>query len=112
MSKFFYHGKASNLNERGSGLPGSEKKTFRLGTRKAPANISVTNQARKEEVESILLENKWVGVVSLDADKDEDIRDLEMLQNKTVRAVSAKQAKRNDPCPCGSEKKYKNCCGL
>ena len=22
-----------------------------------------------------------------------------------------KKPKRNDPCPCGSGKKYKNCCG-
>jgi len=93
-------------------MPGSEKKAFRIGTPKAPANISVTDQARKEEVESILLENKWVGVVSLDPDKEEDIRDLEVLQSKTPRAVSTKQAKRNDPCPCGSKKKYKRCCGL
>jgi len=32
-----------------------------------------------------------------------------------VRAADAKssvrQAGRNDPCPCGSGKKYKRCCG-
>jgi uncharacterized protein YecA (UPF0149 family) len=32
-----------------------------------------------------------------------------------VRAAEAKasvpQAGRNDPCPCGSGKKYKRCCG-
>ena len=27
------------------------------------------------------------------------------------QAVSAKKAGRNDPCPCGSGKKYKKCCG-
>ena len=25
--------------------------------------------------------------------------------------ISIKNIKRNDPCPCGSNKKYKNCCG-
>jgi len=25
--------------------------------------------------------------------------------------LSAKKAGRNDPCPCGSGKKYKKCCG-
>lgn len=29
--------------------------------------------------------------------------------NKTVRGV--KKIGRNDPCPCGSGKKYKKCCG-
>lgn len=27
------------------------------------------------------------------------------------QAVSTKTVGRNDPCPCGSGKKYKNCCG-
>ena len=39
---------------------------------------------------------------------------LEMLGRHTSRvqtpAANAK-AGRNDPCPCGSGKKYKNCCG-
>ena len=35
---------------------------------------------------------------------------------KTVKKVSIRKAPeekvgRNDPCPCGSGKKYKNCCG-
>jgi uncharacterized protein YecA (UPF0149 family) len=29
---------------------------------------------------------------------------------KTVRRAEAKVG-RNDPCPCGSGKKYKKCCG-
>jgi uncharacterized protein YecA (UPF0149 family) len=34
------------------------------------------------------------------------------LQSKTevTAAVTTKQASRNDPCPCGSGKKYKKCC--
>ena len=31
------------------------------------------------------------------------------LANKTVR--KGKKIGRNDPCPCGSGKKYKKCCG-
>lgn len=30
---------------------------------------------------------------------------------KAIQAVTEKQAGRNEPCPCGSGKKYKNCCG-
>ena len=32
-----------------------------------------------------------------------------MVPNKPI--VKTKQVGRNDPCPCGSGKKYKNCCG-
>ena len=32
-------------------------------------------------------------------------------EGKGVQAKSKKKVGRNDPCPCGSGKKYKNCCG-
>jgi uncharacterized protein YecA (UPF0149 family) len=32
------------------------------------------------------------------------------LRRKTIR-IQAPQPGRNDPCPCGSGKKYKKCCG-
>ena len=32
--------------------------------------------------------------------------------NKLLAQIKAdKKIGRNDPCPCGSGKKYKNCCG-
>jgi preprotein translocase subunit SecA len=45
-------------------------------------------------------------VVSNPDDDDDD--DWEPVQ--TVRRATAKVG-RNDPCPCGSGKKYKKCCG-
>lgn len=110
MSKFFYHGKANNNNERGSSSF-SNNKTAKLGTLKAPAMISVKTEDRKVEIEKILEENSWIGSITVDAENEENIRDLDILQSKTASAVSSKKAKRNDPCPCGSEKKYKKCCG-
>ena len=32
-------------------------------------------------------------------------------KSQPVRVDKSKQVGRNDPCPCGSGKKYKNCCG-
>ena len=29
----------------------------------------------------------------------------------TMPIITPKEPRRNDPCPCGSGKKYKNCCG-
>ena len=110
MSKFFYHGNASKNNERGSSAFGGNK-SVRLGTKKAPASISVKTEQRKSEIEKILAKNKWVGEISVDSEKDENIRDLEILQSKTTTAKSSKKANRNEPCPCGSQKKYKKCCG-
>lgn len=84
----------------------------RLGTDKAPAVISVQTEARKEELISIFVENGWASKIEVNADQEENIRDLEILQQRTnnEQAVSKKEASRNDPCPCGSGKKYKKCC--
>ena len=32
-------------------------------------------------------------------------------QGKAIESAPKKKVGRNDPCPCGSEKKYKKCCG-
>ena len=34
-----------------------------------------------------------------------------MEQKKSGTVVKPHKVGRNDPCPCGSGKKYKNCCG-
>ena len=36
---------------------------------------------------------------------------LEEANRKSAPVVKGKQAGRNDPCPCGSGKKFKKCCG-
>ncbi|MBQ7516328.1 MAG: SEC-C domain-containing protein, partial [Schwartzia sp.] len=39
--------------------------------------------------------------------------DVEEAESKPAakKPVRAEHIGRNDPCPCGSGKKYKNCCG-
>ena len=38
-------------------------------------------------------------------------KELYLEQKKSGKVVKAKKIGRNDPCPCGSGKKYKYCCG-
>ena len=35
---------------------------------------------------------------------------METMMNRPAPAAIPKDIGRNDPCPCGSGKKYKNCC--
>jgi len=49
-------------------------------------------------------------ILGIEPDKQEDISDLEKLLNPP-KPVQAVKIGRNDPCPCGSGKKYKKCCG-
>ena len=49
---------------------------------------------------------QWEGI--FDAKKRHE---LTLQQKKSRTIVKATKVGRNDPCPCGSGKKYKKCCG-
>jgi len=82
----------------------------KLGTKKKPAIVRVQNEKRAEEIASIFAKNGWKFILGIEPDKPEDISDLEKLFNPP-RPVQSEKIGRNDPCPCGSGKKYKKCCG-
>lgn len=42
---------------------------------------------------------------------EEKLRELYLEQKKSGTIIKPKKVGRNDPCPCGSGKKYKKCCG-
>ncbi|MDO4804012.1 MAG: SEC-C metal-binding domain-containing protein [Lachnospiraceae bacterium] len=42
---------------------------------------------------------------------EEKLHELYIEQKKSGTIVKPKKVGRNDPCPCGSGKKYKKCCG-
>ena len=82
-----------------------------MGTEKNPAKVTVQTEARKQELASVFEENGWDYSIDVDLEKPEDIEELEILLNPQKPAVAEPGAGRNDPCPCGSGKKYKKCCG-
>ena len=110
MAKIFQNGPAMKQAEHRK-TNFEVKNTPRLGTRKAPAQISVQSQEREQELAAVFAENDWACVIEVNSEEDENIRHLEILKNKQTSAVSTKKANRNDPCPCGSGRKYKKCCG-
>ena len=89
----------------------SGETTAKLGTKKKPAVVHVQTEARMAEVAAIFEKNGWQFTIGLEPDKPEDITDLEILQNIPKTVTVEKTVGRNDPCPCGSGKKYKKCCG-
>jgi len=110
MSKFFFDGKANNNNERGKKRVGGDR-VLKMGTKKSPAQLSVQTEERKTKIEALLADNQWFADIVIDKNVPENIKDLEFLQNNQVISVTTKKAGRNDPCPCGSGKKFKKCCG-
>ncbi len=82
----------------------------KLGSEKKPLVARVRTQERAAEIASVCSEHGWHYVIGLEPDKPEDVSDIERLLDPPVPRRSEKVG-RNDPCPCGSGKKYKKCCG-
>ena len=85
-------------------------KTAKLGSEKNPAVVNVQTEKRVKELESVFEENRWKYKIELEPDKPEDITALDILLNPIKTKMAEKKVGRNEPCPCGSGKKYKKCC--
>lgn len=89
---------------------------------KAPNPVD-TIVAESEVVIDIDLEKLYYNMVAAKADwlynlpqwdallPEERRKELYKAQKKSMTIVKGKKIGRNDPCPCGSGKKYKQCCG-
>ena len=88
------------------------KKKTKLGTEKNPAIVSVQTEERVKELESVFEKNGWKYTIELEQDNPEDITDLDILLNPVKMRIAEKKVGRNEPCPCGSGKKFKKCCGI
>ena len=84
----------------------------KLGTENNPAVVRVKTKTRKKEVAAIFEKNGWRYKIDLQPDKEEDISALEILVNWPKPVAVEEKVGRNEPCPCGSGKKYKKCCGM
>lgn len=110
--KFFFKGRQSareNHVNHGYEAKGSPK----AGSKKYPLKLVVTNEARKQEVLELAEQAQLNAEVSIDSSEgsEESIGELTALLNKKDTVKIDKLPSRNDPCVCGSGKKYKKCCG-
>jgi SWIM/SEC-C metal-binding protein len=90
---------------------GGFKKTAKLGTETNPAVVHVRTEARLKEVSRLFNDRGWKYKIALEPDQPEDISALERLLNPAKPMKVEKKLGRNEPCSCGSGKKYKVCCG-
>ena len=82
----------------------------KLGTTKHPAVARVQTMERAGEIMALCESHGWKVVVGVEPDKPEDISDVERLLNPQAPVTVQAKVGRNDPCPCGSGLKYKQCC--
>jgi SWIM/SEC-C metal-binding protein len=81
-----------------------------IGTRKKPAIVRVQTEDRAKHVLEFCDDHEIVVIVGVEPDKPEDITDIEKAVAAREPARAAPKIGRNDPCPCGSGKKFKRCC--
>lgn len=110
MSKMFYKGRQDKREDYGSsGF--STKRAAKPGSEEHPVSVTVVTKERKAEIDVILKEHALFANIEINADVEEDITALDSLLKTPKTQVFEKTPNRNDPCSCGSGKKYKKCCG-
>ena len=82
----------------------------RRGTKQRPAVVRVRTEERAHEIVALCEEHGIQVIVGIEPEETEDISDVERIFCPPVPAVAVAKVGRNDPCPCGSGKKYKKCC--
>ncbi|MGH9890873.1 MAG: PBPRA1643 family SWIM/SEC-C metal-binding motif protein [bacterium] len=83
----------------------------KLGSNERPAVVRVRTSEKADEIVEACNRNGWKVIIGLEPGKPEDLSDFTKLINPPQPVRAEPTAGRNDPCPCGSGKKFKKCCG-
>ena len=111
MSKFFYKGRIEKMQNYSGKAGFSTNRLVKPGTELEPLELTVKSEDRRAEIETILEAHSLFADIIIDAEADENINELDALINTQKTVTTDKVPGRNDPCSCGSGKKYKKCCG-
>ncbi|ASP48336.1 PBPRA1643 family SWIM/SEC-C metal-binding motif protein [Cognaticolwellia beringensis] len=110
MHDLYYKGRIhTRVNHVKTGY--NTKRAVKLGTEKHPLTLVVTSEEKKVEIEAVIAENELFADITVDSSAEENIIELTAILNKPTTTTFEKTPNRNDPCLCGSGKKYKKCCG-
>lgn len=95
------------------GINESLKEGYELDSLTEESEISLNVDFEKLFYNMLDAKAKWLYTLPEWADifSEETRRELTKKWRLSGQAVSEKTVGRNDPCPCGSGKKYKKCCG-
>ncbi|MFH1935153.1 MAG: PBPRA1643 family SWIM/SEC-C metal-binding motif protein [Pseudomonadota bacterium] len=82
----------------------------KLGSKKKPVRGHVQTLERAKQILAMCDNRGWTAVIGIEPDKLEDISEVQRLLNPPKPKQAGPKVGRNDPCPCGSGKKFKKCC--
>lgn len=110
MSKFFFKGRIDKRENYGANRY-ETKRAEKPGSEDFPLNVCVQSDERRIGVEAILSSNSLFANIEVNPDSAENLSELDGMLNTPQTIVLQATPGRNDPCSCGSGKKYKKCCG-
>ena len=110
--KFFFNGRQDSRQDH-VGRAYQTSAGSNAGSEKYPLSLVVTSEARQTEVQALVDKAQLYATINIDSsdDAEESITELTALLNKSATVKVDKTPARNEPCSCGSGKKYKKCCG-
>lgn len=110
--KFFFNGRQESRRDHAGGAYQTNAGSTG-GSEKYPLALLVTNEARQQEVQALVDAAQLSAQITVDTSEGakESIGELTALLNKGETVKVDKIPARNEPCSCGSGKKYKKCCG-
>lgn len=82
----------------------------KLGSEKRPARATVRTMEQAQQIVARCGARGLHVVVGIEPHAPEDIDEVEHMLNPPAPAARAAMPGRNEPCVCGSGKKYKKCC--
>jgi len=110
VSKFFYRGRPDIMEKHNLGNY-QPKPKVKSGSEENPLVLQVQSAEREREIHAILVAHHLFAEIHINSEAAEDISALDVVLNKPTPQMAEKTPQRNDPCSCGSNKKYKKCCG-
>ena len=111
VEKIFTYRQTGKTFDRDKGVKTIDSNKYhKPGTKKNPVTVYVQTEERKKEVGAVFQENNWASIINIAPDRPEDISSLEILLNPVKTKINEHNIGRNDPCYCGSGKKFKKCC--
>lgn len=109
--KFFFKGRQDARQDH-TNHNFQTKATQKPGSKKYPLVLTVTSEARKQQLTAQATKANIYTDIRVDNSEGavESTAELTALLNKSTTITVQKTPARNEPCTCGSGKKYKKCC--
>ena len=109
MHKVFFKGRIE-VREQYQRFGYNTNRQVKLGSANSPLTLIVSSEHRKVEIKQIVEENSLIANIEVDASQQENTIELDAILNKPTTQTVIRTLSRNEPCNCGSGKKFKKCC--